>query len=154
MECKTCCFMGHSETPADLYGKLLAEIERHITAYGVRRFLVGNLGGFDRMAACALQEAKQRHEGLCLLLALAYPPTPRTADRPDAFDGIWFPAGQARVPRKAAIPRLNQELILASDYAIAYVTHASGGAYKTLCFAEKRQRAGQLLIHNLGEGSL
>lgn len=39
----TCFFVGHREAPDSLLPKLSAEIERHITEYGVTEFVVGSV---------------------------------------------------------------------------------------------------------------
>ena len=44
-------FIGHREAPDTLLEKLYAEVERHITEYGVTDFVVGRYGRFDGMAA-------------------------------------------------------------------------------------------------------
>lgn len=53
--------MGHSDAPNELLPALSAEIERHITEYDVKEFLVGHYGSFDSLAAKALADAKKRH---------------------------------------------------------------------------------------------
>ena len=42
----TCFFIGHREAPDTLLDKLSAEVERHITEYGVTDFVVGRYGLF------------------------------------------------------------------------------------------------------------
>ena len=37
---------------------MYAAVERHIVAYGVTAFIVGPYGGFDRLEASAVMEAK------------------------------------------------------------------------------------------------
>ena len=55
---KRCFFIGHRETGKEVLPLLRQEVERHIIEYGVEEFVVGNYGGFDRMAAKAVAEAK------------------------------------------------------------------------------------------------
>ena len=61
---KTCFFIGHRETGERILPALAQEIERHVTEYGVTEFVVGHYGGFDRLAASAVREAKKRHSFL------------------------------------------------------------------------------------------
>ena len=56
---KTCFFIGHRETGERILPALAQEIERHVTEYGVTEFVVGHYGGFDRLAASAVREAKK-----------------------------------------------------------------------------------------------
>ena len=60
---KTCFFIGHRETDERILPTLIQEVEQHITEYGVTEFVVGHYGGFDRLAAHAVKEAKQRYPG-------------------------------------------------------------------------------------------
>lgn len=58
MDRKTCFFIEHRETPDNLLPLLEAEVERHITEYGVTDFVVGRYGRFDSMAARSVKVAK------------------------------------------------------------------------------------------------
>ena len=59
---KTCFFIGHRETDERILPTLIQEVEQHITEYGVTEFVVGHYGGFDRLAAHAVKEAKQHRD--------------------------------------------------------------------------------------------
>ena len=67
---KTCFFIGHRNASETLRLLLDEAVERHITDYGVTRFLVGHYGAFDAMAASAVIRAKQEHPEVELLLLL------------------------------------------------------------------------------------
>ena len=54
----TCFFIGHREAPETLMGELVAEVERHITEYGVTDFVIGRYGRFDGMAAKCVKTAE------------------------------------------------------------------------------------------------
>ena len=56
---KSCFFIGHRETSEAIYQALYAVVEQHIWEYGVTEFIVGHYGGFDRLAASAVKEAKR-----------------------------------------------------------------------------------------------
>jgi len=70
----TCFFIGHREAPDSLLSQLSAEIERHITEYGVTEFVVGRYGRFDALAAKCIKAAKKRHPEVTLTLLLPYHP--------------------------------------------------------------------------------
>ena len=55
---KSCFFIGHREASEEIFPELAEAVERHIVDYGVTEFIVGNYGGFDRMAARAVISAK------------------------------------------------------------------------------------------------
>lgn len=60
---KSCFFIGHREASEEIFPELAEAMERHIVDYGVTEFIVGNYGGFDRMAARAVISAKALHLG-------------------------------------------------------------------------------------------
>ncbi len=150
---KTCCFIGHSKIPRgdNLYPALTEAVERHITAYGVTDFLVGNYGAFDYWAARAVKEAKAKYSNVRLYLMLPYLPElgrPLPKDM-EGYDDTVYPEGMEKVPLRLAIPRLNRLVVQQSDYAIAYVAHSWGGAAVTLEYAQQRERKGLIRIENL-----
>ena len=100
---KSCFFIGHRETSEEVYPELYAAVEQHIVEYGVTEFIVGHYGGFDRLAAKAVIEAKKTHPGVVLTLLLPYHPAERPVAPPEGFDGTYYPPGMERVPRRVAI---------------------------------------------------
>ena len=79
-------------------------------------------------------------------MGVPYHPALRRVKLPEGFDSVYFPAGQEEVPCRAAIPRLNQTLVDESDFLIAYVRYISGGSYKLMEYARKRENRGLLKI--------
>lgn len=69
---KSCFFIGHREASEEIYPVLYAAVEQHIVEYGVTEFIVGHYGGFDRLAASAVKEAKRFYPEVKLTLLLAY----------------------------------------------------------------------------------
>lgn len=148
---RTCCFVGHRDPPEWVRAALTDAVVYHTEQLGVTDFLVGDYGGFDRMARAVLAELRRTRPEVGLHLMLAYLPAPgKAVDLTGCSDAI-FPEGQELTPRRAAIPHLNRLMVEASDCMIAYVSHISGGAYKTLEYARKREKRGLLRIVNLAE---
>ena len=58
---KSCFFIGHREASLETLPALTEAVEQHIVQHRVTEFIVGNYGGFDRMAAKAVIAAKARH---------------------------------------------------------------------------------------------
>ena len=86
MSQKSCFFIGHRETPEEIYPVLCAAVEEHIVRYGVTEFIVGRYGCFDGLAAKAVKTAKQTHPEVELTLLLPYHPAERPIPVPDGFD--------------------------------------------------------------------
>lgn len=146
---KTCCFTGHHDPPDWVKAALAESVEYHINKFGVKAFLVGDYGGFDRLALSTVTASKRKHPDVKLYHMLAYFPTPGEDRDLNGCDGIVLPEGQETIPAKIAIPCLNQRMVNDSDYLIAFVSHISGGAYRTLEYARRRQRRGKIAITNL-----
>lgn len=125
---------------------LRQEVERHVIEYGVEAFVVGNYGGFDRMAAKAVAEAKERHPHITLLLLLPYHPTERKVTLSAAFDDSFYPEGLETVPRRFAIVQANRRMVACSDYLIAYVWHPASNAQRILAYAQRQAQRGAITV--------
>lgn len=118
---KSCFFIGHREASEEIFSALTEAVEHHIVHCGVTEFIVGNYGGFDRMAARDVISAKALYPEISLLLLLSYHPAERPIETPPGFDGTFFPPGMESVPRRYAIVRANRYMIDHVDYLIAYL---------------------------------
>ena len=122
-------------------------IEYHIARYHVTEFVVGNYGGFDRLAAKALVEAKKRHPQIVVSMLIPYHPAERSVDIPSGFDNSFYPPGMEKVPRRLAIVRANRYMVDHVDYLIAYVWHPASNARNLMEYAQKKG----ICVTNLGE---
>lgn len=145
-----CFFIGHREAPDSLMEELAAAIERHITEYDVREFVVGSRGRFDAMAAQCVREAKKRHPEVMLTLLLAYYPSGRSQPVPQDYDASFYPPGMETVPKRAAIVRANRYMVAHSQFLIAYAQHTASNAAALTAYAEKRAAAGLIRVTRLG----
>lgn len=142
-----CFLMGHRDADSSLKAELSVEIERHITEMGVTEFLVGNHGAFDRLAAAALGEAKQRHPEVAMTLLLAYLPAKGQIELPVGFDGSVYPPNIESTPRRYAIVKVNQYAVSICQHMIAYAWQPGSN---TLRMAESAQRKGVSVHYLIG----
>lgn len=133
-----CFFIGHRDTPDNIYPDLLRAVEEHITQYGVNEFIVGHYGSFDFLAARAVTEAKTRHPEVALTMLLPYHPSDRKLRLSEGFDGSWYPSEMETVPRRVAIVRANRYAVDHAGYLIAYVRHPASNARELVEYARKR----------------
>lgn len=149
----TCFFVGHREAGENLQEPLAQAVEQHIAMYGVTNFVVGQYGGFDRLAAWAVKKSKRQHPGMGirLTLLLPYHPAERPIDTPPGFDGTFYPPMMETVPRRVAIVRANQYMVDNSDFLIAYAWHPGSNARNLLNYAKKREERGLIHIENLAD---
>ena len=142
----TCFFIGHREAPDALLPQLTAEIERHITEYGVTDFVAGRYGCFDALAAKCVKAAKKRHPEVTLTLLLPYHPYDSPIATPSGFDGTFYPPGMETVPKRAAIIRANRYMVKHSEYLIAYAWHPASNARDLIEYAQKYEKQGSIKI--------
>lgn len=133
-----CFFIGHRDAPEELFPALAREVERHITEFGVREFIVGRRGRFDEMAARAVSDAKKRHPEVALTLLLAYHPADRPPHLPACFDGSVYPDELSGVPKRCAIVRANQWAADRCTHLIAYAWQPGSNSRRLVEYAQRR----------------
>ena len=116
---------------------------------GIRVFLNGGQGYFDRTAACAVHHLKERYSFIKSYLILPY----RTFKNYDAslYDEVIFPFEEhieSYYTYIGNIQKRNKKMVDSACIAICYVRNKTGGAGKTLAYAEKKG----LTIINVKEG--
>lgn len=131
---RSCFLFGHADAPESVFPDLVEAIERE-AARGTDVFYVGYHGNFDRMAASALRQAKRKYD-ITAMLVLAYHPAEYPVEKPEGFDGTFYPPLEG-VPRKAALVRANRYMAASADVIICYVRHY-GNSRTLLEYAERR----------------
>ena len=149
MENKVCFMFGHAAIPYDVSPLIEAAAERQYQELGIRTFIVGNRGSFDRYAATAIKALKQRHDDVILLLLLAYHPGESSVELSYGFDNSYYPPLEG-VPKRYAIVRANRFMIDTADSIICYVKH-TGNARDLLEYAQRRRKKGGIIIENMVE---
>ena len=150
---KRCCFAGHSKiyNSDEIVDKLLKHIERLIVEENVSEFWVGNYGNFDKLSAKAVRSLKAQYPKISLILVIPYL-TKEINDYKDMYyknyDSILMADMPERTLQKFRILKCNEYMVNNSDFIICYVERRSGGAAKTLEYAEKKMN---IKIYNLGE---
>ena len=151
MERKSCFFIGHREADERILPRLHETVERLIVEENVGYFYAGSYGGFDRLAAHTVMDAKKLHPEISLMMLLPYHPGIRPVNIPDGFDGSYFPDGLETVPQRYAIVRANRYMVDASDWLICYVWHTASNSKNLLDYACRRAKKGWIQIENLAE---
>ena len=139
MIAKSCFFIGHREASEEIYTDLRAAVEQHIVEFGVTEFIVGHYGGFDKLAARAVIDAKKTHPEVTLTLLLPYHPAEHPTAPPKGFDGTYYPPDMERVPRRVAIVRANRYMVDHVDYLIAYAWHPASNARELVEYANMKE---------------
>lgn len=143
----TVSFFGHREVEnATAVERRLERIVREVVGeHSYVEFLVGRNGAFDQMAASTVHRVKRAlgDERIALVLVLPYETAEAVNDRASLecyYDSIEVSEAAAGRHFKAAIQLRNREMVRRSDLVICYVTHATGGAYQSMRYAENQGR--------------
>lgn len=141
-----CFFIGHRDSPPEIYPQIVQSIETLIHKHQVLHFVVGGYGAFDRMVAKALIEQKKKIPGIILSYLTPYHPTNNSAKKPEGFDEIYYPDGMESVPARYAIVKANQKMIRQSKYLVIYAHYAGSNSKKILEYALCRAKKGLINI--------
>ena len=79
---KRCFFIGHRDTRDEVFPNLLNVVRIHVEMHGVREFIVGRYGNFDKLAAKAVNQIKKAHPEITLTLLCPYHPGMRVVRLP------------------------------------------------------------------------
>lgn len=147
MEIYTVSFFGHREieNALEVERKLEAKITELIQTKQYIEFLVGREGEFDILAASVVKRVKKRidHGNCSLILILPYMKAEFRDNEKEFleyYDDVEICEQSAKAHYKAAMQIRNRAMVDRSDLVISCIKHKSGGAYKTVQYAEKQGR--------------
>lgn len=132
-----CMLFGHRETPERVRDALTETVERHIVDFGVNEFFVGHYGGFDSLAVSVIKTMKARYPHIQLFEVVPYYSALRECGTWEGADGTFYPPGQERVPKRAAIVQANRYMIEHCGYLIVYAQW-TGNAKNLLEWARRK----------------
>ena len=140
----TVSFFGHRqiENALDVERKLEAKISELIKTKQYVEFLVGREGEFDILAASVVKRVKKQMDyGNCsLVLVLPYMKAEfrdNEKDFLDYYDDVEICEQSAKAHYKSAMQIRNRAMVNRSDLVICCIQRKSGGAYKTVRYAER-----------------
>ena len=140
----TVSFFGHRqiENALDVERKLEAKISELIQTKQYIEFLVGREGEFDILAASVVKRVKKQMDyGNCsLVLVLPYMKAEfrdNEKDFLDYYDDVEICEQSAKAHYKSAMQIRNRAMVDRSDLVICCIQRKSGGAYKTVRYAER-----------------
>ena len=141
----TVSFFGHREieNALEVERKLEAKITELIQTKQYIEFLVGREGEFDILAASVVKRVKKQMDyGNCSLIwVLPYMKAEfrdNEKEYLDYYDDIEICEQSAKAHFKSAMQIRNRAMVDRSDLVICCIQHKSGGAYKTVQYAEKQ----------------
>jgi len=137
-----CTFCGHRNIyEVGVEEKTKEVIIDLIENCNVDTFYVGGMGEFDSICSSIIRTLKNKYN-IKLILFLPYFSNKLNTEKEyyyNMFDKILI-ADTEMLYYKQRITKRNQIMVDYSDYIICYVVRNFGGAYKTMKYAEKKQK--------------
>ena len=143
----TVSFFGHrsierASEVENRFDKLLHEL---IAQKEYVEFLIGRDGEFDLLASAAIKRAVREYGygNTHFTLVLPYMKAEYRDNEKeylDYYDEVEVCAESADAHPKAAIQIRNRKMVDRSDLVVCCIQHKSGGAYKTIQYAEKQDK--------------
>ena len=147
MEIYTVSFFGRREieNALEVERKLEAKITELIQTKQYIEFLVGREGEFDILAASVVKRVKKQMDyGNCSLIWVLPYIKAEFRDNEKNFleyyDDVEVCEQSANAHFKSAMQIRNRAMVDRSDLVICCIQHKSGGAYKTVQYAEKQDK--------------
>ena len=144
----TVSFFGHrsierASEVENRFDKLLHEL---IAQKEYVEFLIGRDGEFDLLASAAIKRAVREYGygNTHFTLVLPYMKAEYRDNEKeylDYYDEVEVCAESAGAYPKAAIQIRNRNMVDRSDLVVCCIQHKSGGAYKTMQYAEKQGKS-------------
>ncbi len=131
-------FLGHStlNSSTNLLEKIKETILANTRMDENITFLCGGYGDFDNLSllACRLVKDKRPNSEVAFVT-----PYVKKLIESQLYDTIIYPSLE-NVPPKYAIIKRNEWMVDKADLVIAYVKHTYGGAYKSLVYAQRKNK--------------
>ena len=147
MEIFTVSFFGHREidNAVQVERNLEDKITELIRTKEYVEFLVGREGEFDILAASVVKRVKMQMDyGNCSLIwVLPYMKAEFRDNEKnylEYYDDVEVCEQSAKAHFKSAMQIRNRAMVDRSDLVICCIQHKSGGAYKTVQYAEKQDK--------------
>lgn len=142
----TVSFFGHRHLDNSFLveQRLESLIRELISTKAYVEFLVGRDGEFDQLVASTVRRCKRaiRDDNSALVLVLPYE-TAEFQNNEQSFcayyDEVEICEASAKAHYRSAHQIRNRSMVDRSDLVVFYVDHNSGGAYKTMQYANKME---------------
>ena len=143
----TVCFFGYREiyNLFELEEKLEEHIRILLESKEYVEFLVGRNGEFDQLVSSTVRRVKRnfRDDNSALVLVLPYLTAEYENNHQsfhEYYDEIEICQDAAGGHYKAAIQVRNREMVDRSDLVVCCIEHNSGGAFRTVQYAKKKNK--------------
>lgn len=158
MNIYTVSFFGHRyiERETEIESRLDKLLHDLIIQKEYVDFLIGRDGEFDLLASAVIKRAIRNYGygNTHFTLVLPYMKAEYRDNEQsylDYYDEVEICSESAKTHPKSAIQVRNRSLVDRSDLVVCCIQHKSGGAYKTIRYAEKK---GKRIVNLAGDHSI
>ena len=146
MNIYTVSLFGHRSllNPLSAEEHLEREVYKILKSHGYVNFLIGRTGEFDLMAALTIRRVMKTYSRINCSLTLILPyQNSNVENHKDSFlnlyDEIEICQYSADAHYKSAFQARNQNMVDRSDLVLCCIEHQSGGAYRTVQYAQQKE---------------
>ena len=146
MNIYTVSLFGHRSllNPLSAESNLEHEVYKILKNHSYVKFLIGRTGEFDLMAALTIRRVMKAYSRINDTLTLVLPyQNSSVENHKDSFlnlyDEIEICQYSADAHYKSAFQARNQYMVDRSDLVLCCIEHQSGGAYRTVQYAQKKE---------------
>lgn len=133
----TVTFCGHRKIEHYLKVKnLLYLYTENLIRDGADTFLIGSYGEFDLLAAETIHNLKTKYPHIKSINIIPYTNKKTNNGLFDEYKYAIF----ENINPKYAIIKANEYMVDKSNIVIAYIKRNTGGAFKTYCYAMRKQK--------------
>jgi len=146
MNIYTVSLFGHRSllNPLSAESNLEREVYKILKSHSYVNFLIGRTGEFDLMAALTIRRVMKTYSRINGTLTLVLPyQNSNVENHKDSFLNLYDEIEICRCSSdayyKSAFHARNQNMIDRSNLVLCCIEHQSGGAYKTIQYAQQKE---------------
>ena len=146
MNIYTVSLFGHRSllNPLSAEANLEREVYKILKSHSYVNFLIGRTGEFDLMAALTIRRVMKTYSRINGILTLVLPyQNSSVENHKDSFLNLYDEIEICRCSSdayyKSAFQARNQNMVDRSDLVLCCIERQSGGAYKTIQYAQKQK---------------
>ncbi len=141
-----CAFFGHRDMDYSGDEERIKEVVAGLIERGVRRFIDGDRGNFDRLCAKVVWDLKRTSPQVTMTRAISYMPKAHE-ETPRFFDDSVYLL-EKRVPPRYAIAETNKLIVRKADIIVSGVIFPYGGAHEAVSYAKRLGKEIIQIPHN------
>ena len=151
MEPNTCLIFGEFTGEPGVHERLIHAVQTLVQEHGVRHFIAGPGGDFDRMAAQAVVRLRPLYKDL--QITRLHPAACWDSPLPPYFDGELFPPMRPQRGRPHNLAKAVRTVLPQVGHVVLYEPFPHGWVYDAVTDIRRRAAAGKLTLWDVSFAS-